>query len=241
VKNVLITGIANGIGKATALRLRDAGYQVFGLDKIAINKNDPEFKDITTFQVDLADKTQINGMITSLKDTPFHGIINNAAEIPGSLWEEFDFDGWDMAIAVNATALLRIVHGLRNNLDSGSSVINISTGGHDKAAFSNIGYIASKAAIVSLTKSLAANLGPRNIRVNAIAPGWVTTDSAKPYIPKAVEDITPLHRVASPEDVVDVMEYLLSDKSSFINGTVIDVDGGYGAIEYSLYALEHQK
>lgn len=236
--NVLITGTANGIGKTTAFRLRDAGYKVYGIDKVAINSSDKDYEGIESIHANLAHTADINKALTSLKDIQFHGIINNAAEILPCPWETFDFDAWDVTLAVNATALLRIVHGLRNNLVSGSSIINLSTGGHDKAAYSNIPYITSKAAIVSLTKSLAVNLGPKGIRVNAIAPGWVTTDAAKPYIPKVTKEITPLGRDAAPEDVTDVIEYLLSPQSKFINGTVISVDGGYGAVDYSLYALE---
>lgn len=236
--NVLITGAANGIGKTTAFRLRDAGYNVYALDKIKIDKSNKEYAGIHLIHANLANKSDIDDTVQALKNVELHGIINNAAEILPNPWEKFDFDVWDLTIAVNATALLRIVHGLRNNLVSGSSIINLSTGGHDKAAYSNIPYIASKAAIVSLTKSLAVNLGPKGIRVNAIAPGWVTTDSAKPFIPKQTKEITPLGRDANPEDVADVIEYLLSPQSKFISGTTIALDGGYSAVEYSLYALE---
>jgi 3-oxoacyl-[acyl-carrier protein] reductase len=236
--NVLITGSANGIGKTTAFRLRDAGYKVYGLDKISVDKADKDFAGIELIHANLADKSDIDKALESLKDVKLHGIINNAAEILPNPWETFDFDVWDLTLAANATALLRIVHGLRDNLVSGSSIINLSTGGHDKAAYSNIPYIASKAAIVSLTKSLAVNLGPKGIRVNAIAPGWVTTDSAKPFIPNVTKEITPLGRDADPEDVADVIEFLLSPKSKFISGAVIALDGGYSAVDYSLYALE---
>lgn len=238
MKNILITGAANGIGKVTAQMARDQGYHVYGLDKINIDKKDPAFKDMEWIHTDLSDKKQVEQAIASLADVSLYGLVNNAAEILGDPWEDFNFDNWDKAIEANLTAPLRLCHGLRKNFVRGGSIINISSQGGKYAAYSSIPYTLTKAAQINLTQSLAANFGPQGVRVNAIVPGWVTTESAKPFIPSVVADITPLGRAAEPEEVAEAILYLMSDKAKFINGTQLVVDGGYDAIEYSMYQLD---
>lgn len=238
MKHILITGAANGIGRATAQMARSRGYHVYGLDKINVDTNDPEFKDIQWLHADLSIKEQVEHAIAQLTDVPLHGLVNNAAEILGDAWEDFNFDNWDKAIEANLTAPLRLCHGLRKNFVRGASIINISSQGGKYAAYASIPYTLTKAAQINLTQSLAANFGPQGVRVNAVVPGWVNTESAKPYIPSVVAEITPLGRAAEPEEIADAILYLMSDQAKFINGTQLVVDGGYDAIEYSMYQLD---
>ena len=238
MKNILITGAANGIGNATAKKARDMGYKVYGLDKIEVDATQPEYKDIEWIHADLKDRKQVEQVIRDLKDTPLFALVNNAAEILGSPWETFSFDEWDQAIEANLTAPLLLSHGLRKNFERGGSIINISSNGGQHAAYSNIPYNLTKAAQINLTQSLAANFGPQGVRVNTILPGWVTTESAKPYIPNVVEKVTPLGRSAEPEEIADAILFLLSDQARFINATQLVVDGGFEAIDYSMYELE---
>lgn len=238
MQNILITGAANGIGNATARKARDLGYNVFGLDKIEVDASQPNYAGITWIHADLSVPKDVERVVYDLKDTEIFALVNNAAEILGSPWEDFNFNEWDKAIEANLTAPLRLSHGLRHNFIKGGSIVNISSHGGRHAAYTSIPYTLTKSAQINLTQSLAANFGPQGVRVNAVVPGWVNTESAKPYIPSVSAEVTPLSRNAEPEEIADTILYLISDKASFINGTQLVVDGGYGAIDYSMYQLE---
>lgn len=238
MKTILITGAANGIGKETAQKARDMGYEVLGLDKIKVDATKSEYANITWIHADLAVPEDVKRVVRDLEKTKLFALINNAAEILGSPWEEFNFDEWNKAIEANLTAPLRLAHGLRKNFVKGGSIVNISSQGGKHAAYASIPYTLTKAAQINLTQSLAANFGPQGVRVNAILPGWVTTESAKPFIPKAAAEVTPLGRNAEPEEIADAILFLISDQARFINGTQLVVDGGYDAIDYSIYQLD---
>ena len=102
------------------------------------------------------------------------------------------------------------------------------------AAYDTIAYAASKAALISITKSLAAVLGEKGIRVNAIAPGWVETEMTAGTLPEEATYMTPLKRNAKAQDIADLVSYLISDKASFITGETIVVDGGLTIVDYTL-------
>lgn len=238
MKNILITGAANGIGKTTAIKARDMGYKVYGLDKIQVDGSQPEYRDIEWIHADLSVVEDVNRVVADLGDTTLFALVNNAAEILGSPWEEFNFDEWNKAIEANLTAPLRLCHGLRKNFVAGGSIINVSSHGGRHAAYASIPYTLTKAAQINLTQSLAANFGPQKVRVNAVVPGWVNTESAIPYIPDVAAQITPLQRNAEPSEVADAILFLMSDKAGFINGTQLVIDGGYDAIDYSMYQLD---
>lgn len=240
MQNILITGAANGIGNATAQKAREMGYKVYGLDKVKVDSSKPEYSDITWIHADLSNPADVKRAIEELKDVPLFALINNAAEVLGSPWEEFDFDAWNKAIEANLTAPLRLSHGLRDTFIEGGSIINISSNGGLHAAYNTIPYTLTKAAQINLTQSLAANFGPKKVRVNAVLPGWVTTESAKPYIPDVIAEVTPLKRSAEPEEIADAILFLISDQARFINATQLVVDGGYDAIDYSIYQLDKQ-
>jgi NAD(P)-dependent dehydrogenase (short-subunit alcohol dehydrogenase family) len=238
MKHIIITGAANGIGYATAQKARDAGYKIYGLDKIKVDAAQTDYQGIEWIQADLREPKQVERVIQDFKDTELFALVNNAAEIPISPWEEFDFDLWAQALEANLTAPLRLSHGLRKNFVKGGSIINISSNGGQHAAYSNIAYNLTKAAQINLTQSLAAVFGPQGVRANAILPGWVTTESAKPIIPAVVSEAAPLGRAAEPAEIADAILFLLSDQARFINATQLVVDGGFDAIDYSMYQLE---
>jgi len=221
-KNVLVTGGAQGIGHAITENLSTDGWQVYALDK----QPNAAADNVTWITADLGEPTDVSKVIADLDGIPFHGLVNNAALIKPSEWENFDFEGWEKTMAINVTAALALVHGLRHNFVEGASIVNMSSVGGFHAGLDNVAYTTSKAALMSLTKSLAANLAPR-VRVNAVAPGWVATESALPHIPPEAVEQTPLKRVAQPHEIANVVSYLLSDKAAFINGTTITVDGGF--------------
>jgi len=239
MKTILLTGATRGIGRAITEKLLAEGYKVYGVYKESAEQAKElteKYGDaITLLQADLADSNQVQSLVEQLKDIQLDGIVNNAGIVYLTKWEDLNFDEWNETLAVNLTAPLKLVHGLRRNLNDSSSIVNIASVDGFCAAFDTIAYAASKAALISLTKSLAAVLGPRNIRVNAVAPGWVETEMTADTMPDESKELTPLKRNAQPQEVANVVNFLLSDQASFVSGETITVDGGLTVVDYTLY------
>lgn len=239
MRTILVTGATRGIGRAITEKLLSEGHTVYGVYKDSNNQADELVKKygdkIKTIQANLAEPGQVKTLIEQLKDVQLDGIVNNAGIVYLTKWDELNFDEWNETLAVNLTAPLKIVHGLRTNLKGGSAVVNIASVDGFCAAFDTVAYAASKAALISLTKSLAAILGPKNIRVNAVAPGWVETEMTADSMPDESKELTPLKRNAQPDEVANAISFLLSEQSSFISGTTLTVDGGLTVVDYTLY------
>lgn len=239
MKTILITGATRGIGRAITDKLLSEGHTIYGVYKESssqademTSKHGDKFKSI---RADLAKPDDTKQLLEQLKDVQLDGIVNNAGIVYLTKWDELNFDEWDETLAVNLTAPLKLVHGLRNNLKDGSTVVNIASVDGFCAAFDTIAYATSKAGLISLTKSLAAILGSRNIRVNAVAPGWVETEMTADTMPDESKELTPLKRNAKPEEVASVVSFLMSDQASFVSGTTVTVDGGLTTVDYTLY------
>ena len=239
MKTILVTGGARGIGRAITEKLLAEGHKVYVVYKESTeqaNELAEKYGDrVAAMQANLADSEQINKIIEQLKDVRLNGIVNNAGIVYLTKWDELNFDEWDETLAVNLTAPVKLVHSLRNNLKDGGAVVNIASVDGFVAAFDTVAYAASKAALISATKSLAAILGSRGIRVNAIAPGWVETEMTADTMPDESKELTPLKRNAKPEEVANVVNFLLSDQSSFVSGTTVTVDGGLTVVDYTLF------
>lgn len=239
MRRILVTGAAQGIGRAVAeLLLNDEQN-----DLVVIDKQSTEFIEecaskypqrFTFYLQDIADREGLTKILAEVGAKPLNGIVNNAGEVYLEKWNKLDLKTWDRTLATNLTAPLHIVHGLRDVLTEGSSIVNVASVDGLCAAFDTVAYAASKAALINLTKSLAANLGERNIRVNAVAPGWVETEMTKDTLPQEAAWITPLHRNAKANDIAEAVSFLLSTKAGFINGQTIVIDGGLTIVDYTL-------
>lgn len=171
MKRILVTGVARGIGRSIAEKLISNGYFVYGVYKENVQKAsmlEQKFPEhIKTIKADLANPQKVSDLIKELQLTKLDGIVNNAGIVYLTPWEKLDFKEWDETLAVNLTAPLKLVHGLRMNLNQNASIVNVASVDAYVAAFDTVAYAVSKAGLISLTKSLGALLGPTEKRLNA--------------------------------------------------------------------------
>lgn len=232
-KIALVTGMSRGIGKAITEKLVNEGYFVYGTyntGKKEAQQIKEKLKQVKIFQVELRDRKQILAVINKLNKIQFDAIVNNAGMFEGEIFEKFDFKIWDDTIAVNLNAPLIFSVKLQKNIKKNGCIVNIASTDGYQGSFASMSYSASKAALMNITKTLANNFGERNIRVNAVAPGWISTKMATESSLQATK-IAPLGRNGKPEEVADLVYYLISDKASFITGATIIIDGGYTCVD----------
>ncbi len=239
-KTALVTGASRGIGRAAALALAKAGAQV--LVHYSSGKQEAE---VVVEDIRLAGgRAEAVGADLSLPEGP-HKLAARVREIVGDRLdilvanagvsksapiEETTVEDFDRLFAVNVRAPFFLVQQLLPILHEGSSIVLVSS----LAARASVGtiyaYASTKGAIETLTKHFAAALGPRGIRVNAVAPGVVQTDMSNFTKSDAGRDFAlgmqSLKRLAVPEDIGDVIAFLASDQARWITGDIVHVDGG---------------
>lgn len=230
-KTALVTGASKGIGLAIVQKLIKDNFFVYGVHRGSIRL--PEIENLKMIVADLSNKEKVNQLIKSLEGQTFDAIVNNAGIIKFEPPDTIDIDIWYETLATNLNPTVLLTQGLMENINSGGSIVNISSTDSFIGSFSSIAYSASKAALNNLTKSLAIKLAKRNIRVNAIAPGWVDTgESMLLSASRQATELTPLGRLARPGEIAEVVAFLISKKASFITGTTVVVDGGYTCVDY---------
>ena len=232
-KVALVTGVSRGIGRAIAKKLASEGYFIHGTyntGKKEAEELKKEIKSIEIYQVDFKDRKQTQQLVKKLKKIKFDALVNNAGVFQLEDFDNYDFEIWDSTFEINLNAILVICLGLKNNIKKSGAIVNIASTDGMTGSFAGMAYSASKAALINLTKSLGNNFGPKEIRVNAIAPGWVNTDMDTEVVGDA-PDLTPLGRNARPEEIANVVSFLLSDKASFANGATFVIDGGYTNVD----------
>ena len=239
-KVALVTGAARGIGKAIALRFASEGAAIAFTD-LAIDDNGRATEEeiralgvrVKGYASNAANFDEAHKTVEEVvKD--FGGIdilVNNAGITKDGLMLRMSEAQWDAVIAVNLKSAFNFVHAcvpvmMRRR---GGSIINMASvvGVHGNAGQAN--YAASKAGMIALAKSVAQEMGPKGIRANAIAPGFIETAMTE-ALPDSVREEwkkkIPLRRGGTPDDVADVAVFLASNLSSYVSGQVIQVDGG---------------
>jgi NAD(P)-dependent dehydrogenase (short-subunit alcohol dehydrogenase family) len=241
----LVTGAGQGIGEGIAKVLASHGSKVMIVD---LNRKSAEevAKEINSlfphsaafFEADLTDSKAINSMIDATLSTftKIDCICNNAAASKGlGPVEDYSLEDVQATLDLTFTSLWKCLQVEVKSLKKQStpaSIVNISSNSAIKGYAFNSIYAASKAAVNNLTQSVAKEVARNGIRVNAVSPGTINTPGVKRYFesePKAkemLEKSSLLRRIGEPEEIGELVSFLLSDRSSFITGQVISVDGG---------------
>jgi|TARA_B100001113_G_C20939173_1_gene547919 3-oxoacyl-[acyl-carrier protein] reductase len=231
---VFITGASRGIGLAIANLFNKNGYDVIGSARNHFEFN-PVNKDslMLPVQLDITNRESISKFIKDLKEKDLipNIIINNAGITSDQLFMRMSDDSWDSVINTNLTGVFNISKAFMKNLIKAKSgrIINISSVSGLMGNPGQVNYSSAKAALGGFTKSLAKEVGSRNITVNSIAPGFIDTDMTSDFTDDAIDTIIkdiPLQKFGHVDDVASLALFLASDKASYITGQTISVDGG---------------
>jgi 3-oxoacyl-[acyl-carrier protein] reductase len=232
-KRALVTGASKGIGRAVAQELARAGATVV----LGYRPGKDEAEQLATeiggeaVQADVSSPEDAKRLVDEAGDIDV--LVNNAGVTRDGLLARMSDDDWRTVLDTNLSSVFYTCRAVTRPMmkKRGGSIVNISSvvGVHGNWGQTN--YAASKAGIIGFTKSLARELGSRNIRANVVAPGYVKTQLTN-VLPEqataAMIDNTPLGRVAEPEEIAGAVRFLASGAASFITGEVLLVDGGLG-------------
>jgi NAD(P)-dependent dehydrogenase (short-subunit alcohol dehydrogenase family) len=236
---VVVTGGASGIGRACAAALLEAGRPVAILDRDeravedAATSLGPE--NVWAGPVDVTDPDAVRAALTVARGQlgPFGGLVHAAGVVLTDPIDSLRWDRWAAVLEVNLTAYARCVQLVVGDLRAvpGSAVVAIASIEALVGHANNGPYCASKGGVVALTRSLAVELGPAGIRVNAVCPGYIDTPMLAPALAATgvrehMSADSPLGRLGRPEEIGRVVRFLLSDDASFVTGAAIVVDGG---------------
>lgn len=240
-KTVLITGASMGIGKATAVTLSKYGINVIlnycnhrkEAEEIAnrINKNGLQS---VAIQADVSNKIQVINMVNQACEIfgKIDALVNNAGIAQQKLFTDISEEEWDKMFAINVKGAYNCCQAVLPSMihNKFGKIINVSSIWGLVGASCEVHYSASKAAIIGFTKALAKEVGPSGIQVNCVAPGVIETNMLADFSDedlKNLSDETPLCKLGTPQDVANVIKFLISDESDFITGQVISPNGGF--------------
>jgi len=239
-KTALVTGAARGIGKAIALKFAQEGANIAFTDLVIDENGKATEAEIAALGVkakgyasNAADFAQSEEVVKLVKEDfgSVDILVNNAGITKDGLMLRMTEQQWDAVIGVNLKSAFNFIHAVIPVMmrQRGGSIINMASvvGVHGNAGQAN--YAASKAGMIALAKSVAQEMGPKGIRANAIAPGFIDTAMTQELseeVRKEWMNQIPLRRGGTVEDVANCALYLASDLSSYVSGQVIQVDGG---------------
>ncbi|ORC36643.1 3-oxoacyl-[acyl-carrier-protein] reductase [Marispirochaeta aestuarii] len=238
-KKALVTGGAQGIGKEIVMKFLAEGASVhycdlaegpFKAEMDAAAKGDAT---VTFHKANITDENEVKALIKEITaDGKLDILVNNAGITRDGMVFRMSLDQWESVLKVNLTGaflVAREVSAFMAMKQKSGSIINMASVVGQMGNAGQTNYSASKAGLIGFTKSLAKETAKRNVRVNAVAPGFIETAMTD----KLTEDVKadyaraiPLGRMGSPEDIANTVLYLASDLSSYITGQVIRVDGG---------------
>ncbi len=235
MRKLLITGASGGIGEAICNLLGDR-YEIF-----VLGRNESKIKELCSkykfikgsFICDLSNENQICEIIKEINTNSidFEILINNAGVTNDALFLRMDLEKWQKVIDTNLKANFLLTSALSKNMikKKWGRIINITSVVGHTGNFGQSNYSASKSGILGMSKSIALELAKRNITINCIAPGFIETSMTAVLSESQRESLIekiPMGKIGSPEDVANCVEFLVSEKSEYITGQTLHVNGG---------------
>lgn len=234
-KEILITGSSRGIGKATAKLLAKQGYKII----LHCNKNIDKAKSVQEeigensriLQFDISNREQTTKILTDdiAENGVYFGLVLNAGITKDNVFPAMEDDEWDSVINTNLNGFYNVVKPLILPMIQSRQkgrIVTLSSVSGLSGNRGQVNYSASKAGIIGATKALSLEVAKRGITVNCVAPGVIESDMTEDLPKDKVLDMIPMKRFGTAEEVANVIEFLISEKASYITGQVISVNGG---------------
>ena len=239
MKNALITGASRGIGKSIAIELAANNFHVL----INYQANDQAAQETLDtikqaggsaelLKFDVANFEATVSALTNWKKNNENQIIevliNNAGIRKDNLFVWNENEDWNSVINTNLNSFFHVSRQLIQDmiLNKWGRIVNIVSLSGQKGMAGQVNYSAAKGGVIAATKALAQEVGRKQITVNAVAPGFVSTDMTGDLDEKTLKKMVPLNRFGKPEEVADLVAFLISDKAAYITGEVISINGG---------------
>jgi len=228
VKKVLVSGGTKGIGGAIVTKLLDEGYSVIATTRDKTKANILEHKNLTVENLDLSSKDSILEFQEKVENFKPSILINNAGVTKDNLFLRMSENDWTEVIETNLNGTYRLTKIFLKDMikNKWGRIINIGSVSGLMGNPGQTNYASSKAALEGFTRSLAKEIGSRNITVNLVSPGFINTDMTSGLTIEKLESQIPLGRIGNPSDVASLVAFLASEGAGYITGQTLVVDGG---------------
>tara|TARA_Y100000992_G_C21253789_1_gene487375 strand:- start:445 stop:1149 length:705 start_codon:yes stop_codon:yes gene_type:complete len=228
VKKVLVSGGTKGIGGAIVTKLLDEGYSVIATTRDKTKANILEHKNLTVENLDLSSKDSVSEFQEKLESFKPSILINNAGVTKDNLFLRMSENDWTEVIETNLNGTYRLTKIFLKDMikNKWGRIINIGSVSGLMGNPGQTNYASSKAALEGFTRSLAKEIGSRNITVNLVSPGFINTDMTSGLTIEKLESQIPLGRIGNPSDVASLVAFLASEGAGYITGQTLVVDGG---------------